>query len=194
MTRRINIRVILAAICLIAIIGAVAAVDLFTYTQTLTLQSREQLSMSITTASWTVYVNDANVVVYIPGNSSEPTLNTNDPSTYSFNVTTDAYKGCAVEIQVETPAPVAFTQFEVTVLTNSSSTWVPVSLYTTATGATTVSSGYLDGTISGASAYVHQSVSTTAYYIVQVTYTYTADTVTSYSIQLLYTPTAESFT
>lgn len=179
----------MAAVLLIAILAAVAAVEVVTYTQTLTLTSYKQLTVTTTSASWTVYINDANKVQYIPGGDSEPTLDTTDPTTYSFSVATDSSKACAVEIDLETTVSTDFSLFQVTVLSQATSgtDWSPVTLYTTATGTTTAS--YLDGT-TNTPVYLQQAVSTTTYYLVEVTYSYAGDTATSYTIDLQFTPYA----
>ena len=61
------------------------------------MNPKQQLFKGETTASWFVYINQINVAGYLPGGSSEPTLNTSDTSTYAFKVETDSNKVCAVE-------------------------------------------------------------------------------------------------
>jgi len=178
---------LLAAIFLIATLAIVASIEYLSYTQTLTLQPYKQFALGVSSASWTIYINDINQVQYVPGGDSQPTLNIGDTSTYAFNITTDANRVCSLEIQLASAVSgTDFSEFQVTVLSNSTLGWTAAPLYTAATGTTTTS--YLDGLTSGSAVYIHQPVSTSTYYLVAVTYSYIAGTTTPISVSLQYTP------
>ncbi len=182
----------MAAILLIAIlIGIAVAAELSSFTTTVTIHGVKQLSQGASTSSWNVYVNDVNQVQYVPGNTTEPTLNPDDTNTYAFNVTTDAYRACSVEINLAEPVSSDFSSFQITVLNWTGSAWSPATLYTTATGSTPLT--YIDGTIADTSGYIQQPVSTSTYYLVAITYTYdqTSPPGTPYTVDLQFTPLPE---
>lgn len=144
---------------------------LVTYTNAVTISPTVQLSIGTTTASWTIYVNEVNQARYMPGGFSEPTLNTGDTSTYSFKVVTDANKVCAVKVDLTSEMNQSkFSNFIITVRSSTGGSWGEETLYAASTGATTKAS--TDGLIPGDAAYIHQAVSTTKYYEIQVTYSY----------------------
>lgn len=160
---------VLCIICLAAV-----GFSLVTYTSTATISPVVQLTTGQTTASWNIYVNEVGQVRYMPGGFTEPTLNTGDTSTYAFEVVTDAYRVCAVQIELTQQVDdTMFSEFEITVLSSTGGAWSSQPLYAASTGSTTIS--YIDG-LQGASdstiGYIHQAVSTTEYYIIQVTYSY----------------------
>jgi hypothetical protein len=161
-------------ICLICLFICLASISfaLVTYTSTVTITPTVQLSVGMTTASWTIYVNEVNQVQYMPGGASATTLNTGDTSTYAFEVVTDANKVCAVEVGLTTAMdPTKFSNFDITVLSSTADgSWGPETLYTAPTGSTTMAS--INGLTQGAAAYIHQGFSTTKYYEIQVTYSY----------------------
>ncbi len=191
--KRFKRRYLLAAIVLIGIlIGIAVAVTLSSYTTTLTITGVKQLSQGASTSSWTVYVNEQNQIQYVPGATSEPIFNPDDTSTYAFNVTTDANKACSVEINLALPVSSDFSSFEITVLYWTGSAWSSAQLYTTATGSTPLT--FIDGTMSSTSGYIQQAVSTSTYYLVEVTYTYTQANPpnTPYTVDFVFTPLPEA--
>ena len=99
-------------------------------------------------------------------------MNTGDTSTYAFEVVTDANKECAVEVELTSAMDASkFSNFDITVLSSTAGgTWSAEPLYTAPTGTTTMPS--IDGLTQGAAAYIHQDISTTKYYEIQVTYSY----------------------
>jgi hypothetical protein len=168
----LGIKGILCLICLLICLASVSFA-LVTYTSTVAITPTVQLSVGTTTASWTIYVNEVNQVQYMPGGASETTLNTGDTSTYAFKVVTDANKVCAVKVELTTAMdPSKFSNFDITVLSNSTAggSWGAETLYTGSTGTSTTLS--IDGLTQGAAAYIHQGISTTKYYEIQVTYSY----------------------
>ena len=184
----LGIKGVLCLICLFICLASISFA-LVTYTSTVTINPTVQLSVGTTTASWTIYVNDVNQVQYMPGGSSATTLNTEDPGTYAFEVVTDANKVCAVEVGLTTAMdPVKFSNFDITVLSNSTGgSWVAETLYSAPTGSTTVAS--INGLNQGAVAYIHQGLSTTKYYVIQVTYSYDlVDTTTPITATFQFTP------
>lgn len=162
----LGIKGVLCMICLAAV-----GFSLVAYQSTVAISPVVQLTTGQTTASWNIYVNDVDQVRYMPGGFSEPTLDTTDTSTYAFEVITDAYRVCAVEIQLTAPVDdTEFSEFQITVLSSTGGAWSPAQLYAASTGSTTLS--YIDGTAPGATGYIHQPLLTTEYYIIQVTYSY----------------------
>ncbi len=162
----LGVKGIVCIVCLAAIGYA-----LVTYSNSVTISPTIQLSIGETTASWTIYVNEVDQVRYMPGGFTQPTLNTADSTTYSFKVTTDAHKVCAIKVELVTAMdPAKFSKFQITVLSSTGDTWGAETLYSAATGATT--KNYVDGLVQGDAAYIHQDLSTVSYYLVQVTYSY----------------------
>jgi hypothetical protein len=123
----------------------------------------------------------------MPGGSSESTLNPGDTSTYAFEVVTDANKECAVEVELASAMDeTVFSNFDITVLSSASGgTWTAEPLYTTPTGTTTTPS--INGLTQGAAAYIHQDISTTKYYEIQVTYSYVGES-TPITATFVFTP------
>jgi hypothetical protein len=184
----LGIKGVLCLICLFICLASISFA-LVTYTSTVTINPTVQLSVGTTTASWTIYVNEVNQVQYLPGGSSEPTLNTGETSTYAFEVVTDANKVCAVEVGLTTAMdPAKFSNFDITVLSNSTGgSWVAETLYTNPTGTSTTAS--INGLDQGAVGYIHQGLSTTKYYVIQVTYSYDlVDTTTPITATFQFTP------
>jgi hypothetical protein len=179
----LGIKGILCLICL----GAVGFA-LVTYTNTVTISPTIQLSVGQTTASWTIYVNEVDQVRYMPGDFSQPTLSTADSTTYSFKVTTDAYKVCAVKVELTTAMdPDLFSTFQITVLSSTGGAWGTQTLYSAPTGGTT--KDYVDGLTPGDAAYIHQGLSTVNYYLIEVTYSYDlASQNTQIPVTFQYTP------
>lgn len=192
MLKRFKKRYLLAATILIAvIIGLAVAVELTSYTTTISITGFQQFSQGTTTSSWTVYPNEQ-ATQYVPGTSSEPTLNPDSTSTYAFNVTTDSHEACSVEINLAAAVSSDFSSFQITVYSWAGSAWSLATLYTTATGSTPLA--YIDGTTASTSGYIQQSASTAnTYYLVAIAYSYTpSGTPGSYSISLQFTPYPES--
>lgn len=162
----LGVKGLLCLVCLAAVGFALVA-----YTNSVTISPTIQLSIGETTASWTIYVNEVDQVRYMPGGFSQPTLSTGDSSTYSFKVTTDAYKVCAVKVELTTTInSTLFSEFQLTVLSSTGGAWGAETLYSAAAGLTT--KDYVDGLTPGDAAYIHQDISTVNYYIIQVTYSY----------------------
>ena len=164
------------ALCLICL--AAVGFALFTYTGSVVVTPVQQLSVGAASASWNIYVNEVNQVRYMPGGFSEPTLNPSDTSTYAFKVVTDSQKVCAVEVQLASNVNAGeFSNFTITVLSSTAGSWGQEPLYAAATGSTT--KAYINGLVQGDAAYIHQDVSTTKYYLIQVTYSYNLVNATS---------------
>jgi hypothetical protein len=164
------------ALCLICL--AAVGFALFTYTGSVVVTPVQQLSVGAASASWSIYVNEVNQVRYMPGGFSEPTLNPSDTSTYAFKVVTDSQKVCAVEVQLSSNVNAGeFSNFTITVLSSTAGSWGQEPLYAAATGATT--KAYINGLVQGDAAYIHQDLSTTKYYLIQVTYSYNLVNATS---------------
>ena len=124
----------------------------------------------------------------MPGDFSEPTLNTSDTNTYALKVVTDSNKVCAVKIELTAAVNSSkFSNFEVTVRSSTGGAWSDETLYAASTGATTKT--YVDGLVSSDAAYIHQAVSTTKYYEIKVTYSYDkVDETAQIAITFQYTP------
>jgi hypothetical protein len=162
----LGVKGVLCLICLSSVCFA-----LVTYTSSVTISPMVQLGVGTATASWNIYVNEVNQSRYMPGGFSEPTLNTGDTSTYAFKVVTDANKVCAVKVTITSQMDnTKFSNFNITVLSSTGGAWGAETLYAASTGSTTKTS--IDGLTQGDAAYIHQAVSTTEYYEIQVTYSY----------------------
>ena len=110
--------IIKGLICLICL--ASVSFALVTYAHALTVSPTQQLSVGMTTANWTSYVNEVNKIRYMPGGFSEPTLNTGEPSTYAFKVVTNANNVCAVKVELTSTIDVGkFSKFDITVLSST---------------------------------------------------------------------------
>lgn len=177
-------------LCFVSLI--MIALALITYTATVNIVPTQQFTIGATTSSWTVYVNDADKVRYLPGGSAEPTLNTSDTNTYAFSVVTDASQVCAVKIELTSAVNNSkFSKFQITVKYWTGSAWANETLYDAATGSTT--KAYINGLISGDAGYIHQSLSTTRYYLIMVTYSYDlVDETTQVAVTFQYTPLPQS--
>ncbi|MEM3464165.1 MAG: hypothetical protein QW667_06905 [Candidatus Bathyarchaeia archaeon] len=173
-------------LCIAAMIAIV--LSLVAYTATVTITPTQQFTIGATTSSWTVYVNDVNENRYLPGGSTEPTLNTSDANTYAFKVVTDANQVCAVKIELLSPVDSnKFSNFNITVKSSTGGAWADETLYAAATGSTT--KPYIDGLISGDAGYIHQAASTTKYYLIKVTYSYDkVDETAEIEVTFQYTP------
>ena len=184
----LGIKGVLCLICLFICLASISFA-LVKYTSTVTITPTVQLSVGTTTASWTIYVNEVNQVQYMPGGASATTLNTGDTSTYAFEVVTDANKVCAVEVELTTAMdPTKFSNFDITVLSSTAGgSWGPETLYTAPTGSATMAS--INGLTQDAAAYIHQGLSTTKYYEIQVTYSYDlVDNTTPITATFQFTP------
>ncbi|MGD0645593.1 MAG: hypothetical protein ABSA75_11875 [Candidatus Bathyarchaeia archaeon] len=165
----LGIKGILCIICLLICLSSVSFA-LITYTNTVTITPTDQLTVGTATTTWTIYPNQQGTQ-YMPGGSSESTLNTGDTTTYAFKVVTDAHEVCAVKVELTSAMnPDQFSSFDITVLSSTGGTWSAEPLYAASTGTTTKAS--INGLIQGDAAYIHQDVSLTQYYEIQVTYSY----------------------
>jgi predicted peptidase len=107
----------------------------------------------------------------MPGGFSEPTLSTGDTGTYAFKVVTDANKVCAVKVELTSAMNASkFSNFDITVQSWTGGAWGAETLYAASTGGTTKAS--INGLTLGDAAYIHQDISLTKYYEIQVTYSY----------------------
>ncbi|MEM2972402.1 MAG: hypothetical protein QW270_08315 [Candidatus Bathyarchaeia archaeon] len=173
-------------LCLVSL--TIIALALVTYTAILTVSPTRQFTIGTTTSSWTIYINDLDKLRFLPGGTSEPTLNADDPNTYAFKVTTDNSQVCAVKIEL---APAVnnskFSKFQVNVKYWDSSAWADETLYADPTGSTT--KPYIDGLTTGDVGYIHQGFPTTRYYLIKVTYSYDkVDETTQMTVNFQYTP------
>jgi hypothetical protein len=147
------------------------AFALVTYTANVIINPVQQFTIGSTSDSWSVYVNDVNKIRYLPGGSTELTLDTGNTSTYAFKAVTDAQKLCAIKIELTSAINSSkFSNFNITAKYWSGSAWTDETIYNAATGSTPKS--YIDGLTLGDSAYIHQALSTTRYYSVKVAYSY----------------------
>jgi hypothetical protein len=184
--RIISLLGIKGIICIVFVIALGFALVVFT--ASVTVNPVRQISTGATTASWDIYVNEVNQVRYLPGGSSEPNLNTGDPSTYASKVVTDSNKVCAVKIELTSAVNSSkFSNFNITVRSSSGGAWSDETLYASASGATTKS--YIDGLTPEDSGYIHQTTSTTKYYEMKVTYSYDkVDETDQLTVIFQYTP------
>jgi hypothetical protein len=164
------------------------ALALVVYTVAVTVNPTQQFTIGASSASWTVYVNDVNQIRYLPGGSTEPTLNTGDSSTYAFKAVTDANKVCAIKIELTSAVDGSkFSNFNITVRSSTGGAWADETVYAASTGSTTKS--YINGLTGGDAGYIHQVVSTTKYYEVKVTYSYDkVDATAQVTVTFQYTP------
>ncbi len=182
----IGIKGVLCIVCLASV-----AFALVTYSTAVTITPTQQLTAGVGTSAFTVYVNEVNQVRYVPGTTggfSELTLNTGDTTTYAFKVVTDAHKVCAVKVELQSAMDgLKFSNFDVTVRSSTGGAWGTETLYDAATGTNAKAS--INGLTPGDAAYVHQDVSTTKYYEIQVTYSYDkVDTNTAITPTFVFTP------
>ncbi len=179
----LGIKGIMCILCL-----ASMGVALVTYTTQITATPTLQLTQGATTATWMLYVNEVDQVRYMPGGFTEPTLDTGNSATYCFRVVTDAYKVCAVKVELITAMdPTKFSKFDITVRSSTGAAWGAETLYSAATGGGTKAA--IDGLTPGDAGYVHQAASSTKYYEVKVTYSYDlVDNSTEIPITLRLTP------
>ncbi len=173
---------------LVIVLMASVAVALVAYTASVTVTPTRQLSVGSTTASWTMYVNQQDVVRYLPGVSSKPTFDSGNASTYAFKVVTDSAMACAVKIDLTSAMNSSkFSKYQITVEYWTGSDWAAETLYAASTGGTTKT--FINGLTEGDAGYVHQAISTTRYYLVTVTYSYDlVDETAEVSSTFQYTP------
>ena len=169
------------------------AVALVFYSASVTVTPTQQFTIGASSDSWSIYVNEVDQLRYLPGADAEPTFSDVDTDTYAFKVVTDADKVCAVEIVLDSAMDNGkFSKFDITVDAWDGDSWETATLYNAAMGSTTVTD--IDG-LTTTAGYVHQTVSTTTYYMVTVTYSYDlVDTNTDVTATFEYTPLpADSF-
>ncbi|UCH32157.1 MAG: hypothetical protein JSV05_01850 [Candidatus Bathyarchaeota archaeon] len=173
-------------LCLASLI--MIALSLVTYTGTITITPTIQFTIGATSDSWTVYVNDVNETRYLPGGFTEPPLNVGDPNTYAFQTVTDANQVCAIKIELTSAINNSkFSNFNITAKYWNGTAWDNETLYDAATGSTI--KPYIDGLTPGDTGYLHQSTSTTRYYLIEVTYSYDlVDETDQVSVTFQYTP------
>jgi len=177
-------------LCLICLLICVSSISfaLVTYTGSVIITPTQQLTVGTATTSWTIYQNQQNANQYMPGGSTESTLTPGDSTSYAFKVATDPNQVCAVEVELTTAMdPSQFSSFTITVLSSQSGgTWNTEPLYAAATGTTTKAS--INGLMQGDAAYIHQAISTTEYYEIQVTYSYDGSNTTPITATFQFTP------
>lgn len=183
----LGLKGILSIACLTTI-----AVALVVYTASVTMTPRFQFTQGAATDSWDLYLNEVNQVRYLPGGSAAVAPVDSSLNTYAFKVVTDATKVCAVKIELTSEMDSnKFTNFDITVNYWDGGAWAPAPLYASETGSTTITA--INGLSAGAAGYIHQGISTTAYYIVKVTYSYDKVTdATSITATFQYTPLARA--
>jgi hypothetical protein len=164
------------------------ALALVIYSASVTVNPTQQFAVGSSSDSWTIYVNELNQMRYLPGGFSEPAFDSGNPSTYAFQVATDAEKMCAVKIElISSMDSGKFSNFDITVDYWTGAEWAPATLYDSATGTITITE--INGLSVGASGYIHQAVSTTIYYLVKATYSYDlVDDTTQITATFQYTP------
>ncbi len=143
------------------------AIALVVYTTAVTITPANQFTLGPTTYSWNVYVNDVDAVRYLPGDTATPATG----ATYAFSLDTTG-RGCAVQIELASAMDSSlFSNFDITVMYyDTSSGWIPATLYSDAAGTSTM--GSIDGLTTG-SGYILQSAGTSATsYLIRVTYSY----------------------
>ena len=173
----------------------IVTLALVSYTATVTITPVNPLTQGATAEDWTIYINDIDEVRYLPGagtpaGSTVPSASPNGGSdTYAFKVDTDAGRSMAVNITLTSPVNnTKFSKFEISVLfwNASDSSWDDAILYDAPTGGSTKS--YIDG-LTDDYGYIQQSVSTSRYYLMKVTYSYDlVDTTTVITVNFNYTP------
>lgn len=174
---------------------SVVTLALVSYTATVTITPVNPLTQGATADDWTIYVNDVDEVRYLPGagtpaGSTVPSASPNGGSdTYAFRVVTDAGRLMAVNITLASPVNNSkFSKFEITVLfwNATDSSWDAATLYDAPTGGSTKS--YIDG-LTNDYGYIQQSVSTSRYYLMKVTYSYDLiETTTVITVSFNYIP------
>jgi hypothetical protein len=180
-------------LCIAAL--TIVALALVNYTTTVTITPVKPFTQGATTDDWTIYVNDVDQVRYLPGEgtpagSTVPASSPNGGSdTYAFKVDTDAGRSMAVNVTLTSAVDnTKFSKFEITVTfwNTTTSSWADATLYDAQTGGSTKS--YIDG-LTNDYGYIQQSVSTSRYYLIKITYSYDlVDTTTAISVSFNYTP------
>ena len=170
------------------------ALALVNYTTTVTITPVKPFTQGATTDDWTIYVNDVDQVRYLPGEgtpagSTVPASSPNGADTYAFKVDTDAGRSMAVNITLTSAVDnTTFSKFEITVSfwNATDSSWDDATLYNAQTGGSAKS--YIDG-LTNDYGYIRQSVSTSRYYLIKITYSYDLlETTTAISVDFNYTP------
>ena len=164
------------------------ALALVSFTANVSITPTQQFTIGATSDSWTIYINDVDKVRYLPGGFNEPTLDDSNPNTYAFKVSTDANMVCAIKIELASPVNSSkFSKFQITVKYWTGSAWNNETLYENPTGLTT--KPYINGLVAGDSGYIHQTTSTTKWYLIQAQYSYDiTDETTQITVSFRYTP------
>ena len=164
------------------------AIALVTYSASVTIIPTQQFAIGSSSESWNIYVNEVDQDRYLPGGPSIPVLNPADLNTYAFSVVTDASKSCAVKIELTSAMDNSkFSKFDITIEYWDGASWIPATIYDSATGSTTISE--IDGLTSGSAGYIQQDVSLSTYYLVKVSYSYDlVDDSTQITANFQYTP------
>lgn len=180
-------------LCIVSLVAIGLA--LVVYTATVTITPTSMFTLGATTDSWTIYVNDVSQTRYLPSNGSTPAGSfppngppaVGSPSTYAFYVSTGADKVCAVNITMPSPVNSSkFSSFQITVKQWAVGSWVGIDVYDAPTGGSTKS--FIDGTTNDFG-YVQHPVSTSAYYVICVTYSYDlVDSTSQVNATFQYTP------
>ncbi len=180
-------------LCLFSL--SIVTLALVSYTATVTITPVNPLTQGATAEDWTIYINDIDEVRYLPGagtpaGSTVPSTSPNGGSdTYAFKVDTDAGRSMAVNVTLTSPVNnTKFSKFEISVLfwNASDSSWDDATLYDAPTGGST--KPYIDG-LTNDYGYIQQSVSTSRYYLMKVTYSYDlVETTTVVTVSFNYIP------
>jgi hypothetical protein len=164
----IGVKGILSIACLTTV-----ALALVVYTASVTMTPKFQFSQGATADTWDLYLNEVDQVRYMPGGVVAPSspLET-DPNSYAFEVVTDGNKVCAVAINIAEAVSSKFVKFDVRVKywDSVASAWLYAELFESATGS--ASKAWINGLDVLDVGYIHQELSLTRFYLVEVTYTY----------------------
>ena len=164
------------------------AIALISFTANVSINPTQQFTIGATTDTWTIYINDVDKLRYLPGGFTQPTLNASDPKTYAFKISTDANQVCALKIELTSPVNSSkFSKFQITAKNWNGTSWINETLYQQPTGSAT--KPYIDGLTPSDTAYIHQALTTTKYYLITVQYSYDlTNETTQITVNFQYTP------
>jgi len=169
--RKIRLLIGLKGILSIACLTTVA-LALVVYTASVTMTPQYQFSQGATADTWNLYLNEVDQVRYMPGGAVAPWPVDGDLASYAFKVVTDGNKVCAIAVRAASAVSAKFVKFDIRVKywNIATDTWDYDQLYESATGLATKS--WINGLDATDVGYIHQALSSTVYYLVEVTYTY----------------------
>ncbi len=184
----LGVKGILSIACLTTV-----ALALVVYTASVTMNPTYQFTQGAATATWQMYLNEVNQVRFMPGGTTTPWPVDANLDSYAFKVVTDGNRVCAVAIRISVPVSTKFTKFDIKVKQWDGGAWQDAQLFTAATGSTIKAS--INGLITTDVGYIYQGLSTTGYYLLEVTYTYDIASVSQFLTETAtfeYTPYAQS--